>query len=113
MGHRVSYLVPAGSHCDFAQVIFIQEGKPWEEQIPADVDIAHFQFNPHIELDRPYLVTEHGNARKVKPLPCNTNFLVYDGRVTESVLLPEELGLKRATMADIRDGTAVDRKSVV
>ena len=75
MGHRVSYLVPAGSHCDFAQVIPIQEGKPWEEQIPADVDIAHFQFNPHIELDRPYLVTEHGNARKVKPLPRNTNFL--------------------------------------
>ena len=75
MGHRVSYLVPAGSHCDFAQVIPIQEGKPWEEQISADVDIAHFQFNPHIELDRPYLVTEHGNARKVKPLPRNTNFL--------------------------------------
>ena len=75
MGHRVSYLVPAGSHCDFAQVIPIQEGKPWEEQIPADVDITHFQFNPHIELDRPYLVTEHGNARKVKPLPRNTNFL--------------------------------------
>lgn len=28
----------------------------------------------------------------------------HDGRVTESVLLPEELGLKRATMADIRGG---------
>ena len=75
MGHRVSYLVPPGSHCDFGQIIPIQQGSPWAKQIPHDVDIAHFQFNPHIELDRPYLVTEHGNARKIKPLPRNTVFL--------------------------------------
>lgn len=37
---------------------------PWEGQIPADVDITHFQFNPRSELSKPYLVTEHGNARK-------------------------------------------------
>ena len=75
LGHRVSYLVPAGSHCDFAQVLPLQPNQPWDAQIPADVDIAHFQFNPHVELDRPYLVTEHGNARKPKPLPRNTVFL--------------------------------------
>ena len=75
LGHQVSYLVPAGSHCDFGRVLPIAPERPWAEQIPADVDIAHFQFNPHVELDRPYLVTEHGNARKAKPLPRNTVFL--------------------------------------
>ena len=75
LGHKVSYLVPQGSHCDFGRVLPIAPERPWAEQIPADVDIAHFQFNPHVELDRPYLVTEHGNARKAKPLPRNTVFL--------------------------------------
>lgn len=31
----------------------IDTARPWAEQIPDDVDIAHFQFNPHVELDRP------------------------------------------------------------
>lgn len=75
LGHKVSYLVPQGSHCEFGNVLSINPNRPWDEQIPADVDIAHFQFNPHVELDRPYLVTEHGNARKTKPLPRNTVFL--------------------------------------
>ena len=77
-GHRVSYLVPEGSRCDFAAVLPIRPDAPWEGQIPADVDIAHFQFNPRCELARPYLVTEHGNARKPKPLPRNTVFLSHD-----------------------------------
>ena len=68
-GHRVSYLVPEGSTCDFGQVLPIRPDEPWEGQIPADVDITHFQFNPRSELSKPYLVTEHGNARKPKPLP--------------------------------------------
>jgi hypothetical protein len=29
LGHRVSYLVPQGSHCDFAQVLAIREGVDW------------------------------------------------------------------------------------
>ena len=78
LGHRVSYLVPDGSSCDFGHVLPIHPDAPWEGQIPADVDIAHFQFNPRTELSRPYLVTEHGNARKPKPLPRNTVFLSRD-----------------------------------
>ena len=46
LGHRVSYLVPDGSSCDFGHVLPIRPDAPWEGQIPADVDIAHFQFNP-------------------------------------------------------------------
>ena len=78
LGHRVSYLVPEGSACDFGQVLPIRPDAPWAGQIPADVDITHFQFNPRCELDTPYLVTEHGNARKPKPLPLNTVFLSRD-----------------------------------
>ena len=78
LGHRVSYLVPEGSHCDFGRVLPIRPDQPWAGQIPPDVDITHFQFNPRCELDTPYLVTEHGNARKPKPLPLNTVFLSRD-----------------------------------
>ena len=42
LGHRVSYLVPAGSHCDFAQVLPLQPNQPWDAQIPADVDVTRF-----------------------------------------------------------------------
>ncbi len=75
LGHRVSYLVPAGSHCDFAQVLPLQPNQPWDAQIPADVDLTHFQFDPHTLPSTPYLVTEHANARDPKPLPLNTVFL--------------------------------------
>lgn len=76
LGHRVSYLVSAGSHCDFAQVLTLDPQAPWDAQIPADVDLAHFHFNPGLDaLSRPHLVTEHGNARKPKPFPRNTVFL--------------------------------------
>lgn len=78
LGHRVSYLVPEGSHCDFGRVLPIRPDQPWAGQIPPDVDITHFQFNPRCELQTPYVVTEHGNARKPKPLPLNTVFLSRD-----------------------------------
>ena len=78
LGHRVSYLVAPGSRCDFGQVLVIQPQLPWDAQIPADVDVAHFQFNPVTPVTRPHLVTEHGNARKVKPLPLNTVFVSRD-----------------------------------
>ena len=82
MGHRVTYLVPEGSSCDFARVLAIDPGKNWQEQIPADVDIAHFQFDPEFTADTQpdclYVVTEHGNARAGWPLPRNTVFVSRD-----------------------------------
>ena len=79
MGHRVSYLVPEGSTCDFAQLLRIRPERPWREQVPDDVDIVHFQFNPRLDtedaLGKPYLFTEHGNATQAKPLPLNTVFV--------------------------------------
>jgi glycosyltransferase involved in cell wall biosynthesis len=69
--------VPQGSHCDFAQVLAIREGVDLAEQIPADVDLVHFQFNPPglATLERPYLMTQHGNSPEHAPLPLNTVFV--------------------------------------
>jgi glycosyltransferase involved in cell wall biosynthesis len=77
-GHRVSYLVPAGSSCPFAPVLPLQPDVAWNAQIPADVDVVHFQFHPKQTIDKPCLMTEHGNARKRKPLPLNTVFVSHN-----------------------------------
>ncbi|RBA24423.1 glycosyltransferase [Herminiimonas fonticola] len=74
-GHRVSYLVPEGSHCDFAEVLLLQRDIPWEAQVPAGVDITHFQFNPNVPLNFPHVVTQHGNSSESVPLPRNTVFV--------------------------------------
>ena len=77
MGHRVSYLVPSGSHCPFGQIIDIQAHLDWQSQIPDDVDLVHFQFNPGLDLtlDRPWLMTQHGNSQVGELLPMNTVFV--------------------------------------
>lgn len=75
-GHEVNFLVPKGSTCDFAEVIEIDPLSTWEQQIPKDADIVHFQFQPtNIQLDIPIVVTEHGNADINKALHINTIFL--------------------------------------
>lgn len=82
MGHKVSYLVPKGSHCKFARILPIQSEQPWHAQIPDDIDIVHFQFNPQFEtedaFEYPYLFTEHGNTTPAQPLPLNTVFVSYN-----------------------------------
>lgn len=76
LGHEVTFLVPFGSTCDFAQVAFINPSLSWNQQIPIGTDIVHFQFQPkNIQLDIPYVVTEHGNAQLNCPLDLNTIFV--------------------------------------
>lgn len=77
-GHRVSYLVPLGSSCDFAPVFPLQENLSWEEQVPDGIDIVHFQFNPGTEVGVPHLMTQHGNSQENVPLPLNTVFVSRD-----------------------------------
>ena len=81
-GHAVTFLVPAGSHCDFARVLPYDRKAPLLPQIPRDVDLVHFQFLPDIDLDedfdRPYLVTEHGNPPGYSSKPLNTVFVSRD-----------------------------------
>lgn len=75
LGHRVVYLVKKGSTCPFAEVLFLDEKKTLAEQIPADVDLVHFHFEPNSEVEKPLLITCHENARSAKTFHPNTVFL--------------------------------------
>ncbi|MEC7121149.1 MAG: glycosyltransferase [Pseudomonadota bacterium] len=79
-GHRVTFLVPEGSSCDFADVRFLQPEQPWASQIPNDADVVHFQFQPQLteDFDIPYVVTEHTNIKEKTPVSHNTIFVSKD-----------------------------------
>jgi glycosyltransferase involved in cell wall biosynthesis len=75
LGHSVSYLVQEGSHCDFAKVYFIDPNKSYNDQIPDFVDMVHFNFEPQQKIEKPYLVTMHGNCNDDRLLDINTVFV--------------------------------------
>ncbi len=64
MGHQITFLVKKGSTCNFAKVLFIDQNKDIEDQIPNDVDIVHFNITPtRIEkIKKPFVVTIHGKT---------------------------------------------------
>ena len=76
-GHQVSFLVPKGSTCPFARVMDLNPDLTLQQQIPTDVDVVHFQFNPGLDFDcgKPWLMTQHGNSNIGEPLPLNTVFV--------------------------------------
>lgn len=67
-GHKVTYLVGAGSHCPFAKVLTWDQEKELNEQIPDDVDVVHLYNPPEGELSKPYLIH----------MESNTNLAVHD-----------------------------------
>lgn len=77
LGHSVSYLVKSGSYCDFAKVIFIEQNKTITEQIDDSYDVIHFHFTPPdiSKLNKPYIVTVHGNSNNFVELDCNSVFV--------------------------------------
>lgn len=76
-GHQVTYLVPKGSTCPFANVLTWNSGEDWRTRIPSGVDVVHLQFNPghDIDCDRPWLMTQHGNSDINEKLPLNSVFV--------------------------------------
>ena len=78
MGHRVSYLVHKGSQCDFGQIIEINDSRPLTEQIPADTDVVHFNDPPAEPVEKPHIVTIHGNIGHTDPLNINCVFVSCD-----------------------------------
>jgi glycosyltransferase involved in cell wall biosynthesis len=77
LGHQVSYLVAAGSTCDFATVIPIDPIKKLVDQVPAQVDLVHFNETPPAldTLSKPYLITIHGNSNDDRIFAQNTVFV--------------------------------------
>lgn len=75
LGHRITYIVPAGSTCLFAQVVIRDPGKDLNEQIPKDTDIVHIHYKPAAEILYPYVVTVHGNHGPDEELDINSIFI--------------------------------------
>jgi len=75
MGHQVTYLVHAGSHCDFAKVLILKEGKSYAEQIPENIDLVHFNFQPQEKINHPHVVTIHGNCNDQRLFDLNSIFV--------------------------------------
>jgi glycosyltransferase involved in cell wall biosynthesis len=75
LGHQVSYLVETGSFCDFASVYFIDSTRSLNDQIPPTVDLVHLNFALEEQIDKPYLITMHGNCNDDRKLDQNTVFV--------------------------------------
>lgn len=63
LGHKVTFLVKEGSTCEFASVLYINDEIPIAKQIPDDIEVVHFNSKPSdlYMLDKPYIITIHGN----------------------------------------------------
>lgn len=77
LGHKVTYLVKKGSSSNFASVIFIDDEIPIIEQIPENIELVHFNFIPNNLnlLQKPYIVTMHGNVNDGYVFDKNTVFV--------------------------------------
>lgn len=75
MGHKVTYLVSKGSTCDFASVLFLDQNRKLSGQIPSSTDIVHLNFMSSEWIEKPYIVTIHGNCNDFREFDINTVFV--------------------------------------
>ena len=75
LGHKVTYVVAAGSLCPFARVLILDPVKDMNQQVPDDVDVVHFQLPVHHFTKKPYIVTVHDNPRNGAALDDNSVFI--------------------------------------
>ena len=76
-GHKVSYLVGPGSSCDFAEVLHFDKQQEICKQIPEDTDVVHFHvLLPGLDrVEKPYVITMHGNVNFPHEFDKNTIFI--------------------------------------
>jgi glycosyltransferase involved in cell wall biosynthesis len=75
MGHKITFLVSKGSYCDYATVLFFDPSQSLSEQIPSSTDIVHFNFVPAETIEKPYIVTIHGNCNDFRKFDLNAVFV--------------------------------------
>ncbi len=75
LGHKVTYLVAENSYCDFAKVLKIDANKDFNSQIPKNTDIVHFNFPVNEQIDKPYIITIHGNSSPGQEFDINSVFV--------------------------------------
>ncbi len=78
MGHRVTFLVGQGSHCDFAKIRILDPELSLASQIPEDVDLVHLQEPLSEAMPKPYMITVHGNSSDDREFDLNTCFVSRD-----------------------------------
>ena len=74
-GHKVTYLVSAGSSCPFANTLVFDPSIPFDDQIPDDVDVVHSNFRVLQEMKKPFIVTMHGYNDDGTIFDLNTVFV--------------------------------------
>jgi glycosyltransferase involved in cell wall biosynthesis len=77
LGHEITMLLPRGSSCPFARVKTLEKDRSIIDQIPDDVDVAHFSFTP-TDIERikiPYIIVFHGNVYTQTELDIQTVFV--------------------------------------
>ena len=75
LGHQVTFLVPQGSHCPFATILPWNPSQSLNEQIPESVDVVHLNHTPLEFIEKPYVVTVHGNPNEETALNINSIFV--------------------------------------
>ncbi|MEO6722264.1 MAG: glycosyltransferase [Ferruginibacter sp.] len=75
MGHKVSYLVPKGSYCPFADVYELNNNLPFNNQVPERADLVHLLTHTNERPAKPYITTLQGNLNEAVPLDINTVFV--------------------------------------
>src|SRR5262245_26776577 len=75
LGHRVTLVAGEASSLPGARYVPWRQGAPWEELVPADVDLLHLWATPGEKLRRPYVVTIEGNGRPGEAFLRNTLFV--------------------------------------
>ena len=102
MGHNITFLVPKDSICNFANVIFLDKSIDINDQIPENTDFVHLNIFPLQPVQKPYLITCHGNVPQKGDLDPNIVFIsknhaeryngdsyVYNGLYWEDYPLPD------------------------
>jgi len=74
-GHEVTFLAKKGTKCPFAPVLILDDKKPLEAQIPVDVDLVHFHFDPQEDICKPRLITCYDNSATARTFDHNTVFV--------------------------------------
>lgn len=79
MGHEVVLAAAKGTVCNFARVVEVVPEKPVASLLPDDTDVIHFNNVADTRaLDKPYIVTIHGNNPPGALLDRNSVFVSSD-----------------------------------
>jgi glycosyltransferase involved in cell wall biosynthesis len=78
LGHKVTFIVPKGSVCPFANVLEYFSDININALIPKDTDIVHLSFVPDCLVEYPHIITMHGNNIHTDKFDLNTVFISKD-----------------------------------